>query len=697
MTMKPLNRDEPGCNFTTSNCVIWQGEDIPCIKICKGDTVSDVVFKLATELCGVLDTLNINKYDISCLNLAGCAPANFHDFLQALINLICNLQDCCQAGNPAAPAAQDSFLSVQMPVNPFYYFVNEFGDTVTTMTGRQYLITVGNQSADTQTQLDSVTTTVAIHTNEISTLQVEVAAIPPPVNPLMVPVCVSPSIPSDLITVTQALEAQFCALRSATGTPTELFTAIAAQCVGLANLPTLGGGGGNMSSIPGWDVTLLNIAAAFNNLSLAYCDMRAAILNIQANCCPTGCSGITLNLIANLSGGDIIAYFSGVIPPGFANCTFAGILVTLTDTTGGLTTSYVDLVTALNAPAGTLIPIGPLNIASNINVHADVCLVNASTGANCSSVLDFLVVNAASCPAMTYIPLTNSIEYSGVSIAGTNSYNIQVWNLAGTVLVASQVQLITSPNPILGTFPGLTINTSYRLRVSVTPASGPVVDCPFEVVDLIPTTLVPLNLGVASTFVVLANANIDVLSGAPSAFIGDVGSNLGPIFGIAPGDVTGILYPVPADVNVLAAQSALVNAFTQASLLTGVVALPADNVTGSTITTGYWHIPGVGPLVNTGILTLDALGDPNAVFIIFCTGGISFGNASSVVLAGGAQWFNVFFVANNNIVFGSDIVSNGYLLTPNNFTGGFNNDIHGAILTQDRVSTVGPDSIHNNP
>ena len=40
--MKPLNLDNKPCSPISSNCVVWQGPDIPCIQLCTGDTVSDV-------------------------------------------------------------------------------------------------------------------------------------------------------------------------------------------------------------------------------------------------------------------------------------------------------------------------------------------------------------------------------------------------------------------------------------------------------------------------------------------------------------------------------------------------------------------------------------------------------------------------------------------------------------------------------
>ena len=42
---------QEGCNPMSSNCVLWQGPDIPCINLCKGDSISDITAKLAEELC----------------------------------------------------------------------------------------------------------------------------------------------------------------------------------------------------------------------------------------------------------------------------------------------------------------------------------------------------------------------------------------------------------------------------------------------------------------------------------------------------------------------------------------------------------------------------------------------------------------------------------------------------------------------
>lgn len=87
--MKPLNIKKESCSPVSSNCVIWNGPDIECINLCKGDTVTEVVYKLATELCKIMDTFDVSNYDLSCLDLA-CQPKSFEELIQATITAICN-------------------------------------------------------------------------------------------------------------------------------------------------------------------------------------------------------------------------------------------------------------------------------------------------------------------------------------------------------------------------------------------------------------------------------------------------------------------------------------------------------------------------------------------------------------------------------------------------------------------------------
>jgi hypothetical protein len=82
--VKPSNNQQ-NCNPISSNCVTWQGPDIACINLQKGDTVSDVTYKLAVELCDLLDQTNLNSFDLSCFDPVCPKPENFHDLVQFII------------------------------------------------------------------------------------------------------------------------------------------------------------------------------------------------------------------------------------------------------------------------------------------------------------------------------------------------------------------------------------------------------------------------------------------------------------------------------------------------------------------------------------------------------------------------------------------------------------------------------------
>jgi hypothetical protein len=73
--------------------VVWQGPTLTCIDLCAGDTISDVVAKLAEELCTLLDQTNVTNYDLTCLGVASCGPKDFQALIQLLIDKICELNN----------------------------------------------------------------------------------------------------------------------------------------------------------------------------------------------------------------------------------------------------------------------------------------------------------------------------------------------------------------------------------------------------------------------------------------------------------------------------------------------------------------------------------------------------------------------------------------------------------------------------
>ena len=84
------------CVPTSSDCIIWQGPNIECIGLCQGDSITDVVYKLATEYCELSSQLQADNFDISCIVCPTgmtCEPENIQELLEIMIAKICELQD----------------------------------------------------------------------------------------------------------------------------------------------------------------------------------------------------------------------------------------------------------------------------------------------------------------------------------------------------------------------------------------------------------------------------------------------------------------------------------------------------------------------------------------------------------------------------------------------------------------------------
>jgi hypothetical protein len=299
--------------------------------------------------------------------------------------------------------------------------------------------------------------------------------------PDVVPVCVvTPGDPTPMNVVLQALEQQFCELRTATGQPNDIYDALQAQCNGLTNEQQLNGLG-NMGSLVGWNNQVFTLADSFFNMWLTICDMRAAIRNIQLNCCPTACDGISINMTAQIENSTLTLFFLGSIPAEFSQCLPSGTTsFTITDQSGNTIVVQVNLTAYMNVPTGYPINLNltPINVADQLTISATPCLTNNVTQSVCQSVVQYVLPSTVGCPVLGLIPTYNTIQYSGNVGAGTIAYTVELW--LGASLINSQSSTVTGPGTIAGSFTGLLSNTLYKIRVKIDPTpNGAVYYCPF--------------------------------------------------------------------------------------------------------------------------------------------------------------------------------------------------------------------------
>jgi hypothetical protein len=211
-----------------------------------------------------------------------------------------------------------------------------------------------------------------------------------------------------------------------------------------------------------------------------------------------------------------------------------------------------------------------------------------------------------------------------------------------------------------------------------------------------------VDLGAASTFAIIASASI---AGGGDTITGNVGLTPGSAQGIDPSEINGTI-----DVNNLAAsaaQTALVAADKDLySRSTGAISLPG-NLGGLTLTPGLYVNSSSVEILGTGanaILTLDAQGDANAVFIFKMASTFTMGTGTSIVLSGGAQAKNVFWqvgssatldttsIFKGNILANASItVNNGAVVTGRLFAGsggGTDAPTTGSVTVQSSTVTV---------
>ena len=303
--MKPINLNKETCNPISSNCVIWQGPDIPCIKLCKGDTVSDVVFKLATELCQILDILDVQNYDLSCFNITACAPQNFNQLIQFLIEQICALQNIDSTDTDRTKAGcPDCLVTVEE------CFKNTFPTGSAQLL--DYVTEMAKRICTNILQIGVIQNSIVTINNNIQDLQDQIDNLPTPSLPSFTPVCViSPPADTPIDIILQALEAQFCALIGVTGDDVALYNAVIAQCV--ADADPRKDGGGAMSSLPGWNSSPVStIAEAITNLWLTVCDLRAQTL-------PTVAVTDTQTVDMTVTAGPNYSLSANVVDTGWVN------------------------------------------------------------------------------------------------------------------------------------------------------------------------------------------------------------------------------------------------------------------------------------------------------------------------------------------------------------------------------------------
>ncbi|MEH1169766.1 ice-binding family protein [Micromonospora sp. CPCC 205539] len=199
---------------------------------------------------------------------------------------------------------------------------------------------------------------------------------------------------------------------------------------------------------------------------------------------------------------------------------------------------------------------------------------------------------------------------------------------------------------------------------------------------------VTVPLGTAADFAVLAGTT--VTSTGLSVITGDIGVSPGTaVTGFPPGQINGAIHS--NDGPAVQAKADLAVAYNN------VAARPTTDIIsgglgGTTVTTGvYGSVNGTFGI--TGTVTLDAEGDPNAVFIFKATSTFITAADSVVNLINGAQSCNVFWQVGSSATFGANSILRGDVLAFTSITVGAGLLVDGRTLALNGAVTMDTDTI----
>jgi hypothetical protein len=172
----------------------------------------------------------------------------------------------------------------------------------------------------------------------------------------------------------------------------------------------------------------------------------------------------------------------------------------------------------------------------------------------------------------------------------------------------------------------------------------------------------PVALGSAATFGVLAGTT--VTSTGATTVNGDLGVSPGTTMTGSP-TVTGALHL--GDPAAAQAQLDLTTAYNDAAGRTLGAVSVAGELGGQTLAPGLYTSTS-SLEISSGDLTLDASGDPNAVWIFQMASTLTTTSGRQVILSGGAQAANVFWQVGSSAVLGTTSVFKGNILALTSIT-----------------------------
>lgn len=196
------------------------------------------------------------------------------------------------------------------------------------------------------------------------------------------------------------------------------------------------------------------------------------------------------------------------------------------------------------------------------------------------------------------------------------------------------------------------------------------------------------TLGTAANFAVLGGST--VTNTGATVVAGDLGVSPGTaITGFPPGIVVGTIHS--ADAVALQAQNDVTTAYNALAALACNTDLTGQDLGGLTLTPGVYCFSSSAQL--TGTLTLDGLGNPNAIFVFQIGSTLTTASNSSVLLINSAQSCNVFWQVGSSATLGSATSFAGNILALTSIALTTRATVSGRALARNGAVTMDTNSV----